>query len=92
MLDILEVCKQINFLHDRSVIIPVDNASNDYGIVCKIFYLSKMNFDDGNIIGNKVYKPIYREADYIYNFYEQKSSSTSSIQLRDINHYIHLLY
>ena len=29
----------INYLHNRFVIIPVDKAINNFGIVCKSFYL-----------------------------------------------------
>ena len=40
-----ELRQYINYLHDRFVIVPVDNASNNFGIVCKSFYLDviKMN-------------------------------------------------
>ena len=76
-----EVCKYINFLHDRFVIVPVDKASNNFGIVCKIFYLDVIKNElgisyDGKIIGNKVYKPVYQEAEDIYKFYEQKCFNT----------------
>ena len=30
-----EVHQYINYLHDRFVIVPVDKASNNFGIVCK---------------------------------------------------------
>ena len=40
----------------------MDKASNNFGIVCKSFYLEVIKnelgiSDDGNIIGNTVYKP-----------------------------------
>ena len=58
--------KYINFL-DIFAIVAVDKASNNLGIVCKKFYLDVIKnelgiSDDGNIIRNKVYKPIYQEA------------------------------
>ena len=54
-----EVRQYINYLHDRFVIVPVDEASNNFGIVCKSFYLDVFKnelgiSDDGNIIGNTV--------------------------------------
>ena len=55
-----EVRQYINYLHDRFVIVPVDKASNNIGIVYKSFYLNVIKnelgiSDDGNIIGNTVY-------------------------------------
>ena len=40
-----EVRQYINYLHDRFVVVPVDKASNNFGILCKSFYLDviKMN-------------------------------------------------
>ena len=40
-----KVRQYINYLHDRFVIVPVDKAGNNFGIVCKSFYLDviKMN-------------------------------------------------
>ena len=60
IMDRPEVCQYINYLHDRFVIVPVDKASNNFGIVCKSFYLdvikNKLGIsDDGNIIDNTVY-------------------------------------
>ena len=62
-----EVRQYINYLHDRFVIVPVDKASNNFRIVCKSFYLDVIKnelgiSDDGNIIGNTVYKPIYQKS------------------------------
>ena len=86
-----EVRQYINYLHDRFLILPVDKASNNFGIVCKSFYLDVIKnelgiSDDGNIIGNTVYKPIYQKVN------EEKLSSTFGMKLLDINHYIPLLY
>ena len=72
-----EVRQFINYLHDRFVIVPVDKASNNFGIVCKSFYLDVIKnelgiSDDGNIIGNTVYKPIYQKVNDIYTFHEEK--------------------
>ena len=69
-----EVRQYINYLHDRFVIVPVDKASNNFGIVCKSFYLDVIKneldiSDDGNIIGNTVYKPIYQKVNDIYTFH-----------------------
>ena len=92
-----EVRQYINYLHDRFVIVPVDKAGNSFGIVCKSFYLDVIKnelgiSDDGNIIGNTVYKPIYQKVNDIYTFHEEKLSSTFGMKLLDINHYIPLLY
>ena len=81
----------------RFVIVPVDKASNIFGIVCKKFYLNviKNEFDisnDGNVIGNKVYKPMYHEAGDTYTFHEQKLLITFGIQLLDINQYIYIYF
>ena len=78
----------------RFVTVAGDKASNNFGIVCKKNYLNviKNEFDisdDGNVIGNKVYKPMYHEAEDIYTFHEQKHLSTFRIQLLDINQYIY---
>ena len=69
ILDKPDVCKYIHSLHDRSVIVPVDKAGNNLGIVCKKFYLDVIKNElgitnDGEIIGNKIYKPVYQEATY----------------------------
>ena len=91
-----EVRQYINYLHDRFVIVPVYKASNNFGIVCKSFYLDVIKTelgisDDGNITGNTVYKPIYQKVNDIYTFHEEKLSSTFGMKLLDINHYIPLL-
>ena len=83
----------INFLRDRFLIVPVGKASNGFCIVCKKFYLDVIKNElgisnDGNIIGDKVYKPVYQEADDIYKFHEQKRLSTFVMKLLDINQYI----
>ena len=70
---------------------------NNFGIVCKSFYLDVIKnelgiSDDGNIIGNTVYKPIYQKVNDIYTFHEEKLLSTFGMKLLDINHYIPLLY
>ena len=74
IMDRPEVRQYINYLHDRFVIVPVDKASNNFGIVCKSFYLDVIKnelgiSDDGNIIGNTVYKPIYQKVNDIYTFH-----------------------
>ena len=97
IMDRPEVRQYINYLHDRFVIVPVDKAGNNFGIVCKSFYLDVLKnelgiSDDGNIIGNTVYKPIYQKVNDIYTFHEEKLLSTFGMKLLDINHYIPLLY
>ena len=64
IMDRPEVRQYIKYLHDRFVIVPVDKANNNFGIVCKSFYLDVIKnelgiSDDGDIIGNTVYKHIY---------------------------------
>ena len=97
IMDRPEVRQYINYLHDRFVIVPVDKASNNFAIVCKSFHLDVIKnelgiSDDGNIIGNTVYKPIYQKVNDIYTFHEEKLSSTFGMKLLDINRYIPLLY
>ena len=75
IMDRPEVRQYINYLYARFVIVPVDKASNNFGIVCKSFYLNVIKYelgisDDGNIIGNTVYKLIYQKANDIYKFHE----------------------
>ena len=75
----------------------MDKASNNFGIVRKSFYLDVIKnelgiSDDGNIIGNTVYKPIYQKVNDIYTFHEEKLSSTFGMKLLEINHFIPLLY
>ena len=97
ILDKPEVYKYINFLHDRFVIVPVDNASNNFDIVCQNLCLDVIKNElgisnDGKIMGNKVYKPVYQEAGDIYRFHEQKLLNTFVMKLFDNNRYIPLLY
>ena len=73
MLDKPEVCKYIKIFHDRFVIVPVDRARFYFGIVCMKYYhdviINEFGIsNDGNIIGNKVYNPVYQEAEDIYKF------------------------
>ena len=68
------------------MIVPVDKASYNFGIVCKSFYLEVIKnelgiSDDGNIIPNTVYKPIYQKVNDIYTFHEEKLSSTFGMKL-----------
>ena len=49
------------------MIVPVDKASNNFGIVGKKFYLEVIQKElgisySGNIFGNKVYIPVCQEA------------------------------
>ena len=90
-----EVRQYQNYLHDRYVIIPVDKPSNDFGIVCKSFYLDVIKnelgiSDNGNIIGNTVYKPIH-QASMIYTLFMKKNFRVHLVLL-DINHYKPLHY
>ena len=59
------------------MIVPVDKASNNLGLCAFFFYLDAIKNElgtsnGGKIIGNKVYKPVYQEAEDIYKFHEQK--------------------
>ena len=72
-------------------------TTNNFGIVCKSFYLDVIKnelgiSDDGNIIGNTVYKLTYQKVNDIYTFHDEKLSCTFGMKLLDINHYIPLLY
>ena len=97
ILDKPEVCKYIHFLHDKFVIVPVDKASNNVGIVCQK-NISRCNknelriSDDGKIFGNKVYKTVYQEAEDIYKFHEQKLLNTFGMKLLDNNQSMPLPY
>ena len=80
-----EVRQYTNYLHDRFVIVPVDKVSNTFGIVCKSIlfrcYKNELGIsDDGNIIGNSVYKATYQKVNDIYTFHEEKLSSTFRYQ------------
>ena len=72
ILDKRTVAKYINYLHDRFVIVPVDKAIYFYCMQESISrcYRNEVGIsDDGNKIGNKVYKPIYPQTDNdIYTF------------------------
>ena len=66
-----DVIKYIQYLHDRFVIVPVDKASNNFGTVCKKFYLEVIQKElgishNGDIFGNNVYIPVCQEAYDIY--------------------------
>ena len=89
--------QHIHFLHDRFVIIPLYKASNNVGTVCKKFYLDAIKNElgisnDGKIIGNEVYKPVYQEAEDTYKFYEQRFFNTFGMKFLEINQYTPLLY
>ena len=47
---------------------------------------------DEKIIGNKIYKPVYQEADDVYKFHEQKLLNTFGMKLLDNSQYIPVLY
>ena len=92
-----EVIKYIQYLHDRFVIVPVDKASNNFGIVCKKFYLEVIQKElgisyDGNIIGNKEYIPVCQEASDIYKCHKDTLLHVFGIKLLDENQKIPLLY
>ena len=44
------------------------------------------------MIGNKVYKPVYQEAENIYKFHEQKLLNTFGMKSLENNQYMPLLY
>ena len=72
------------------MIVPVDKASNNVGVVCKKFYLEVIQKElgisyNGNIIGNKVYIPVCQEASDIYKFHKDTSSRVWHLSLPDEN-------
>ena len=76
---------------------PVDKASNNFGIVCKKCYLEVIQKElgisyNGNIIGNKVYIPLCQEASDIYKFHKDTLLHVFGIKLLDENQKIPLLY
>ena len=81
--------------------IPIElvynKASNNFGIVCKKFYLEVIQKElgisyDGNIIGNKVNIPVCQEASDIYKFHKDTLLHVFGIKLLDENQKIPLLY
>ena len=46
-----EVKKDLEKLHRRFVIVPIDKASNNYAFICKSFYVSKL-LDEVGVNGN----------------------------------------
>ena len=79
------------------MIVPVDKASNNFGIVCKKFSLEVIQKElgisyNGNVIGNKVYIPVCQEASDIYKFHKDTLLHVFDIKLLDENQKIPLLY
>ena len=87
----------ITHFHDIFVIVSVDKASNNFGIVCKPFYLYVIKkelriVEDHNTLGNEIYNPTLRPDKKLYLFHEWKLLDTFCIKLPDINRKIPLLY
>ena len=91
-----DIVKYIEDLHDRFVIVPIDKASNNFGIVCKKFYLDtvkkELGISDEGIIGNKVYKPVHQNEEEIFQYHEKTLLQNFGIKLTDANRNIPLLY
>ena len=91
-----EVPKYIQYLHDKFVIGPVDKASNNFGIVCKKFYLEIIQKElgisyNGNISCNKVYIPVCQEAYDKYKYHKDTLLRVLGIKLLDENQNIPFL-
>ena len=74
----------IKYLHKRFVIVPVDKASNKFGIVCKKFYLKIMK-------ENLRYQIYFRQRT-IYATFIRQIFSTFGNKLLDENQKLPLLY
>ena len=53
--------QDLNKIHNRFVIVPVDKASNNIGIVCKFFYIQKLILEINNS-GNFQVSPVSKNA------------------------------
>ena len=83
-------------LHERFVIVPVDKASNNYAIICKVFYIKVlMNemgvIDKDNISGNSVYQQVPLNLDIFFKNQEQENMLLGN-SLEEENKHIPLLY
>ena len=71
-------------------------ASNNFGIVCKKFYLDtvkkELGISEEGIIGNKVYKPVHQHEEEIFQYHEKTLLQKFGIKLTDANRNIPLLY
>ena len=68
------------------MIVPVVIASDNFGIVCKEFYLEVIQEElgisyNGNIFGNKVYVPVCQEVSDIYKFHKDTLLRVVDIKL-----------
>ena len=77
--------------------VPVDKASNNFGIVCNKIYLEIIQKElgisyNGNIICNKVYIPVCQAASDIYKFHKDTLLHAFGIKLLYENQKIPLLY
>ena len=97
--DIFEQDSVVQYLKDfqeRFVIVPVDKASNNYAIICKIFYIQILKEELGilnnkDITGNTVYQPVYLSEEKFYQQQELKNKQLGNT-LTEENKYIPLLY
>ena len=95
ILNLPNVIAYIKKIHDQFVIVPVNKAGNNFAIVCKYFYISRLKqelgIDDGHIKGNEVYKYVHFSTTDIVNDHKNFLSSYG-ITLNKDNQDVPVLY
>ena len=57
-----EVSEHLNGLHEKYVLIPIDNAANDIAIICKDYYVTVILKEMGILeTGNETYQKINKK-------------------------------
>ena len=93
----LSVSNDLKELQNRFVICPIDKASNNFGLICKKYYIEILKKELGidnnvGIKGNKVYLPINKNMNDIINLHNNDLSKNYNIQILDKDLNIPLLF
>ena len=91
-----DVINYLNKLHSRFVIVPIDKASNNFAIICKVFYIQVLKGElgvtsTGLVEGNDVYQPVSYGKEVIFEEHSHKLKELG-INLDDENRHIPALY
>ena len=91
------VSKYLKELQDRFVITPIDKAGNNFGIICKWYYISVLKKELGidNILGihgNTTYQPINSNITEIIEKHKHDLNDNYNIKISDKDSFIPLLF
>ena len=89
------IIDSLHSLHERFVIVPIDKASNNFALICKHYYIKRMNKELGitnsEILGNDIYSPCNDDPNSIISR-QIKDLKDLHIQVRKDQHKLPLLY